>query len=104
MLGKSRGTGVTQIDIIEPITKEVTHLQNKREREEANIEHLSELFLCVNDTPLRLPGMMADFRYTSDTPAGDAVTSCKYDPPEETDEYTRLLLKISERPASYLYN
>ena len=60
----------------------------------ANIEYFPEIFLCADDTPLRTPSMVAEFGYTDDTVTGDAVTSENYSPPDNADEYTKLLLKF----------
>ena len=99
MLHKNKGTGVTKVTKVDPITEEVTEYTSRKDVEQANLEHLPELYLSADDTPLRQPPLLDEFGYTGDTKAGDEVTAGTYIPPEGTDEYTKLFLKCARRPA-----
>ena len=66
--------------------------------EQANIEYLPALYLCVDDTSLRTLPLLEEFEYTGDTIAGDEVTAGTYIPPPQTNEYTQLFLKGLKRP------
>ena len=72
-------------------------MHDKEDIEAANKEYLPELFLCADNTPLRKPYMVTNFGYTGDTVAGDAVTAGTFSPPDNTDEYTTLLLRCLKR-------
>ena len=99
MLHKNKGTSVTKVTKVDPITEEVTEYTSRKEVEQANLVHLPELYLSADDTTLRQPPLLDEFGYTGDTKAGDEVTTGTYIPPEGTDEYTKLFLKCSRRPA-----
>ena len=83
---------------MDPVTDEVISLRKKGDIEKINIAYLPDLFLCADDTPLRQPDMVAEFGYTGDTAAGDAVTLGTYTAPTATDEHTRILLSCMRRP------
>ena len=84
---------------MDPLTDELIECTTRKEVETANLEYLPELFICANDTPLRLSPLLEDFGYTGDTKAGDEVTAGTYIPPQGTDEYTKLFLKCARQPA-----
>ena len=66
--------------------------------EKSNLNHLPELFLCADDTPLRSLPLLEAFGYTGDTPSGDKATAGTYIPPVGTNEYTKLFLKCAQKP------
>lgn len=98
MLGNKRGDEVTQVQIVDPVTKETRTCTTKQEVKPANIGHLPELFIRGDDTPLRQPPRMYEFGYTGDMAAGDAVNAGTYIPPRGTYENTKLFLKSMKRP------
>ena len=78
-------------------TNVVTEHSIKTAIEQASIEYLPELFLCVDNTPLRTSPLLEETGYTGDTIAGDAVTEGTYIPPSNTDEHTKLVLQCMKR-------
>lgn len=97
MMGNRRGTGVTQVQTVDPVTKEPHNCTTKQDVEVANIGDLPFFFLCGGNIPLRQSALLEDFGYTSDTAAGNAVTVGTYISPSETDEDTKLFLKCTKR-------
>ena len=98
-LQKNKGTGITRVTKVDPLTNELIDCTIRKEVETVNLEYLPDLFSAPMTHLYVWYRYSKIVGYTGDKKSGYEVTAGTYIPPQGTDEYTKLFLKCARQPA-----